>query len=276
MKQLWSNYTFTIACIWDVWRYPFASNNCHWIPLLPVLRYNTMGLHVVTDQNQRDLRKLDTTWDGGSDQIKYNQDSVCPPGPCRNNSTERHFAKQTITVFPCLWLFPAGIQVSFITRINGKPLKRVWSTRNQQASAGVAEVCTLTFSFTAFCLGPHQEVSPPGRFVGHKSTLFVNPCTPCCQKCPAQVAQQQHPSPCRRYAFHEPLPREHTQTHRHNESLRLEIQTKIWLSTPKRQTHLQRSALSRKSDGLLPSRRWLLSLLRRVAFTSFEKEKKNK
>lgn len=155
-----------------------------------------MGLHVVTDQNQRDLRELDTTWDGGSDQIKYNQDSVCPPGPCRNNSTEWHFAKQTITVFPCLWLFPAGIQVSFITRINGKPLKRVWSTRNQQTSAAVAEVCTLTFSFTAFCLGPHQEASPRQVCGAQKHPLCksMHPLLPK-MPCPGSPAAASLPTP---------------------------------------------------------------------------------
>lgn len=48
----------------------------------------------------------------------------------------------------------------------------------------------------------------------------------------------------------------------------------------KRQTHLQRSSLSRKSDALLPSWRQLLSLLSRVTFTIIvlknKKEKKKK
>lgn len=82
-------------------------------------------------------------------------------------------------------------------------------------------------------LGPQQEVSHPGRVFGHKITDFACPCLPCCWKHHAGVAQCPHPSLCRRYASPDRLPGEHAQTHRHNETLQLEIQTKIWLSTPK-------------------------------------------
>lgn len=74
-----------------------------------------------------------------------------------------------------LWLFPAGIQVSLIMRINVKPLKRVGSVRRQQTSAAIPQLCTLTL-FYSFLLWVHNKRSLTlAGYLGTKSpTLLVH------------------------------------------------------------------------------------------------------
>lgn len=125
-------------------------------------------------------------------------------------------------------------------------------------------------------LGPQQEVSHPGRVFGHKITHSACPCLPRCWKQQAGVALCPHPSPCLRYSFPRAAPwgsRTDTQTQWEPPTGNSNENMAVY---SKRQTHLQRSSLSRKSDALLPSWRKLLSLLCRVTFTSVVLKKKEK
>lgn len=150
--------------------------------------------------------------------------------------------------------------------------------RRQQTSAAIPWVCTFTFSFTAFWSESTPSGVPPWQGTwAQKITRFACLCIPWCGKYHIGVAHRHHPSlPTPQVRVPRMAPQgAHTDTQTQWEPPTGNSNKNMAVYS-KRQTHLQRSSLSRKSDGLLPSRRRLLSLLRWVTFTSVVLKKKKK
>lgn len=170
-----------------------------------------------------------------------------------------------------LCLFPAGIQVSLITGITVKPLESwVWEG-NRQVQQFLSSAHSL--SVTAFC-SVHSERSPTlAGCLGTKSPLCL-PVPPVLLQTPGWGSPECPSVP----GILSPGSTD-TQTQWEPPTANSNKNMAVY---SKRQTHLQRSSLSRKSDALLPSWRQLRSLLCRVTFTSIvwknkeERERKAK
>lgn len=131
-----------------------------------------------------------------------------------------------------------------------------------------------SLSFTAFCSGSTTRSLSPWQGIWAQNHPLCLSMSPLLLKTPRWGSPVSPSVPVPQVRFPRPAPwgaRTDTQTQWEPPTGNSNKNMAVY---SKRQTHLQRSSLSRKSDALLPSWRQLLLLLCRVTFTTIVLKKK--